>query len=86
VSKVDHLDPTPLSVQLANVLREMITSGALAPRTPLPSESYLQQEYGVSRGTVRTAVAILRNENLVVTIGGRGTYVRPDDPQAGQQG
>ena len=77
VHHVDHMDPTPLYTQLANILREMIKSGELQPRVPLPSESYLQQEQGVSRGTVRTAVAILREEGLVVTIGGRGTFVKP---------
>jgi GntR family transcriptional regulator len=83
---VDQMDPTPLYVQLANVLRAMIESGDLKPRAPLPSESYLQQQYGVSRGTVRTAVGILRDEGLVVTIGGRGTFVRPGSGEAGQQG
>ena len=71
------MDPTPLYTQLANILRDMIKSGELQPRASLPSESYLQQEQGVSRGTVRTAVAILRDEGLVVTIGGRGTFVKP---------
>lgn len=76
------MDPTPLYVQLAGILRGMISSGELPPRAPLPSESYLQQEQGVSRGTVRMAVGILREEGLVVTIGGRGTFVRPEAPQA----
>lgn len=80
---VDHMNPTPLYVQLADILRAMIKSGELEPRTPLPSESYLQQEQGVSRGTVRMAVGILRDEGLVVTIGGRGTFVRARDPQDG---
>ena len=71
------MDPTPLYVQLANILRRMIESGELEPHAPLPSESYLQQEQGVSRGTVRMAVALLRDEGLVVTIGGRGTFVSP---------
>ncbi|HTX53482.1 MAG TPA: GntR family transcriptional regulator [Candidatus Baltobacteraceae bacterium] len=73
------MDPTPLYTQLANILRDMIKSGELQQRAPLPSESYLQQEQGVSRGTVRMAVAILRDEGLVVTIGGRGTFVSPKD-------
>lgn len=79
VRNVDHMDPTPLYTQLANILRDMIKSGELQPRAPLPSESYLQQEQGVSRGTVRMAVAVLRDEGLVVTIGGRGTFVSPKD-------
>ena len=74
---VDHLDPTPLYEQLARVLRRMIQSGELQPRDPVPSESQLQQEHGVSRGTIRRALDILRDEGLVVTIAGRGTFVKP---------
>ena len=73
---VDVMDPTPLYVQLAHVLREMIASGELEPRSTLPSETYLQQEHEVSRGTVRMAIAMLRDEGLVITIGGRGTFVK----------
>jgi GntR family transcriptional regulator len=46
----------------------------------VPSESYLQQEHGVSRGTVRQAIARLRDQGLVITIAGRGTYVTPRKP------
>jgi DNA-binding GntR family transcriptional regulator len=70
------MNPTPLYTQLADILREMIASGELQPRSLLPSESSLQQEQGVARGTVRTAIGILRDEGLVVTISGRGTFVR----------
>jgi GntR family transcriptional regulator len=55
----------------------MIKSGQLKPRDPLPSETQLQQEYGVSRGTIRRALAVLRDEDLIVTIAGRGTLVKP---------
>jgi DNA-binding GntR family transcriptional regulator len=37
--------------------------------------SYLTGQYGVSRGTARRAVEVLRNEGLVRTIPQRGTYV-----------
>jgi GntR family transcriptional regulator len=77
------MNPTPLYVQLADILREMITSGELEPRSPLPSESYLQEEQGVARGTARMAIRILREEGLVVTIGGRGTFVADRDPRSG---
>jgi DNA-binding GntR family transcriptional regulator len=74
------MDPTPLYAQLADILRQLITSGELQPRSLLPSESYLQQEHGVSRGTVRMAMGLLREEGLVVTIAGRGTFVREPKP------
>ena len=78
---VDPLSPVPLYVQLADVLAGMIERGELAPGSPLPSESYLQQEHGLARGTVRSAIRVLRERGLVVTAPQRGTYVRPADEQ-----
>jgi GntR family transcriptional regulator len=51
-------------------LRERISSGRLAPGTAVASEAELSAEFGVSRGTVRQALAALRAEGLVT--GGRG--------------
>jgi DNA-binding GntR family transcriptional regulator len=69
------MNPTPYYLQLASLLRAEIESGKWGPSEPLPSESTLQQEHGVSRGTVRAAIKVLRDEGLVVTIGARGTFV-----------
>ncbi len=71
---VDQRDPTPLYLQLAAILRAQISSGEITDK--LPSESYLQQQHGVSRGTVRRAIEILTSEGMVYTIGARGTFVR----------
>jgi GntR family transcriptional regulator len=71
---VDQRDPTPLYQQLAAILRDQISSGQITDK--LPSESYLQQQHGVARGTVRRAIEILTEEGLVYTIGARGTFVR----------
>lgn len=62
-------------VQLADVIAKRIEAGELQPRRPIPSESTLQQEYGVARGTVRAAVRLLRERGLVMTVPQRGTYV-----------
>jgi GntR family transcriptional regulator len=72
---VDHFDATPLYLQLAAILRREIESGRLRPRDPVPSESYLMGEHGVARGTVRHALQILRDEGLIQTFPGRGTFV-----------
>ncbi|MGI5155757.1 GntR family transcriptional regulator [Microbispora sp. CA-102843] len=69
----------PVYRRLANALRERIESGRIQPRRPLPSENQLQQEFGVSRDTVRRAVALLSELGLVRTVAGRGTYVRAVD-------
>ncbi|MEH1013392.1 GntR family transcriptional regulator [Micromonospora sp. CPCC 206060] len=77
---VDPMNPTPLYVQLADVLAAQIGAGELRPRQPLPSETQLRQTYGVARGTVRAAVALLRERGLVVTLPQRGTYVAEPAP------
>jgi GntR family transcriptional regulator len=41
----------------------------------LPSERSLMQEYGVSKGTIRKALAQLRMEGLIQTDKGWGSYV-----------
>jgi GntR family transcriptional regulator len=75
VHVVDPMSPTPLYEQLADLLAGAIERGDLEPRAVLPSESYLQQEHGLSRGTVRAAVRLLRERGLVVTLPQRGTFV-----------
>lgn len=72
-------DPTrPKWEQIADVLRARIASGELPPRT-LVSEVQLEAEFGVARGTVRKATAALRDEGLLVTTPGMGSFVA--DPQ-----
>lgn len=75
---IDHEGATPIYLQLADILATRIERGELRPNRPVPSEATLQQEYGVARGTVRHAVAVLRERGLVVTVPGRGTFVAPD--------
>jgi GntR family transcriptional regulator len=62
--------PAPRHAAIARELREQIRTGALEAGAPLPSESRLTEQFGVSRGTVRQALAALRAEGLIV--GGRG--------------
>lgn len=73
---VNQMDPTPLYEQLAAILREQIRRGDWSAGELLPSESYLQQEHGVSRSTVRAALKLLRDQGLVITITARGTFVK----------
>jgi GntR family transcriptional regulator len=72
---IDHEGDIPVYVQLADILREQIRQGELAPRRPLPSIRTMMQRYEVSDGTVKKAVQVLRDEGLVRTVPGRGVYV-----------
>jgi GntR family transcriptional regulator len=56
--------------RIAAELRGRMASGALLPGSAVASEAELQVEFGVSRGTVRQALAALRSEGLIA--GGRG--------------
>ncbi|MCH7229606.1 GntR family transcriptional regulator [Glycomyces sp. L485] len=80
--RIDEMSPEPLYRQLAAILRARIERGDWQPRTPIPSESQLVDAYGVSRPTVRHAVAVLVDEGLVVTIPQRGSFVVGQDTAA----
>jgi len=77
---IDLEQPTPPYRQLAAILRDKIASDELTGR--LPSEKTLMQEYGLAHGTVRKAIAVLRDEGLVQTTPGWGTYVTGASPQS----
>lgn len=62
--------------QLADLLRVSIRAGEIPPGGLLPSSRTLEQTHGVSRETVRRALAVLRSEGLVVTEPSYGTRVR----------
>lgn len=53
----------------------MIADGSLPPHSPLPSERQLMASYGVSRMTVRAAIAKLIDEGRVYNVHGSGTFV-----------
>ncbi len=72
------IDPTsfmPLYVQLADEIAADIQAGTLEPGQPVPSETDLMEKHAISRGTVRAAVRLLRERELVRTIPARGTVV-----------
>lgn len=65
-----------LHKQVAAAMRESIAKGEWTTGTKLPTETDLAETYGVSRPTVRLAVAALRTEGLLDVRQGRGTFVR----------
>ncbi len=70
-------------VQIAEELARRIERVDLAPRTRLPTERQLSVSLGVSRMTVRQALASLEERNLVVRVQGSGTFVA--DPKVRQR-
>lgn len=62
-------------VRIADELRQMITSGELAPGMPVPSITTLSQDHGTARQTAAKALRLLEAEHLVTRIQGLGYYV-----------
>jgi DNA-binding GntR family transcriptional regulator len=67
-----------LYAQIADQIRQRIVSGELPPGSALPSEKALAAHHGVARQTVRRAVRLLKEEGVVYSSQGRGTFVGPE--------
>lgn len=70
--------------QLADEVRHRIKTGVYRPGGPLPSITSFEQEFGVTRNTMRKALRLLGEEGLIRPEPGVGTFVTyglPDDHQ-----
>jgi DNA-binding GntR family transcriptional regulator len=72
---IDHNSATPLYVQLAALIRGQIEDGALTGR--IPSVKTLSQEHGVSHVTAEKALAVLKEDGIIHSVIGKGTFVKP---------
>lgn len=72
-AELDPHDPLPLWAQLARVLRDAIVRGEYLES--LPSEYELRERFGVSRATIREAIRSLKEEGLLHSRRGSGTYI-----------
>ncbi|WP_344615713.1 GntR family transcriptional regulator [Dactylosporangium salmoneum] len=61
-------------LDVADALRERITSGALAPGEAVPSAERLARDHGTGRDTALKALRVLRREGLLLL--GRDNVVR----------
>ncbi|MEE9386976.1 MAG: GntR family transcriptional regulator [Paracoccaceae bacterium] len=67
----------PRYIQLGRHLARAINDGVLGADSSLPSEREMAEMTQLSRVTIRKAIEILVNENLVVQRHGSGTFVMP---------
>ncbi|MEV0282474.1 GntR family transcriptional regulator [Streptomyces sp. NPDC050610] len=68
-------DQRPPYQQAADAIRDDITAGRLKPGERLPSNRELEERFGVANMTARSALRVLRDEGLIYTVQGRGSYV-----------
>ena len=76
---IDRNIATPPYRQLADILRRRITSGRIPAGHRIPSQTEIEQEFGVGRNTIKKAVALLKAEDLVETSTGLGLFVKRTD-------
>lgn len=68
-------NPSPLYIQLQQLIRDAIGGDVLTPGEAIPPERDLAVEYDVSRITVRKAIGGLVEEGLLTRRRGAGTFV-----------
>ena len=79
---IDRGSPVPYYFQLAELIEREITARPLAPGARLPSELELCGRFGVSRTTVRQALASLEHQGLIRRQKGHGTFVDAPRPRS----
>lgn len=74
---LDETSPTPLYLQLQRLIQNQIRAGRLQAGEALPSERDLARQLGISRVTVRKAIAGLVDSGVLVQHWGSGTFIAP---------
>ena len=72
---LNRSSPIPLYHQLGEEITRLIDTGVWPPKTQLPSERELCEQFGISRITVRQALNDLQKEGLIVRVHGKGSFV-----------
>lgn len=72
---IDKQSVIPIYYQLFKYFEKRIRSGDYKPGDALPTEIEIAERFGISRMTVRRAIAELANLGMVYTQKGKGTFV-----------
>ena len=84
-SMIDPQNAIPKYYQLANILRQRIENGEFLEQDAIPSERQLEEQYNLSRPTIRQAIDLLVRQGYVYRVHGRGTFVSPRKLQMSTQ-
>lgn len=82
-SMIDPANVIPKYYQLAAILRQKIENGAIQAHEAIPSERQLEEQYSLSRPTIRQAIDLLERQGLLYRVHGKGTFVSPPKLQKG---
>lgn len=79
-TSVDRSSPLPLYVQLENALVQRIRTQGLKPGDRLPTEAEIEEEYAVSRATIRMSLNRMVADGIVQRVQGLGSFVARPRP------
>ena len=71
-----HEGPEKIYIQIVNYVASHIEDGSWQPGHRLPAERAMADDWGVAYLTIRRAMKELRERGLIVSVQGRGTYVK----------
>jgi GntR family transcriptional regulator len=80
---IDPANIIPKYYQLANILRKKVENGDFKPHDAIPSERQLEEQYNLSRPTIRQAIDLLERQGYLYRVHGKGTFVSPPKLQKG---
>lgn len=80
VTMTDEMLVTSKTEQAVSRFRDYFTGGTFPPGGQLPSEAELIERFGISRTTVRRALDQLREQGVISTIHGKGSFVNDAKP------
>lgn len=73
--QIDSSSKVPVYLQIVHDYRHKIMTSKMHAHEKLPSVRALARELGINPNTVQKAYAVLRKEELVYSIAGKGEYV-----------
>jgi GntR family transcriptional regulator len=82
-STIDPAHILPKYYQLAGIIRQQIEDGVYPAHTAIPSERQIEEQYNLSRPTIRQAIDILVRQGYLYRVHGKGTFVSPPKLQKG---
>ncbi len=72
----------PLYTRVSSIIQNKILSSQYEPGDKIPTEDELVEYFGVSKITIRNALALLEADGLIYRTRGKGTFVAPVIPDS----
>ena len=79
---INFRDARPIYEQVRDGFRQLILSGVLTTDSKLPSVRELSAELAINPNTIQRAYRELEQEGYIVSVPGKGSFVRQDDTAA----